>query len=237
MAQLHAPSSRWSASGLHAAISFVVIGTIAAAAVLWWFPAGLWHLSGVQRLFGIMIGADMVLGPLLTLLVFRRGKPGLRLDLSVIALAQTAFLAYGMHTLWLNRPLVLAGSQQAFALVFASELPDDAPARMAKAGWPRFHRHGPWLVGVDLSSPIARDEFLFAYIAGNGGPLRDTDLYIPYDRIAHDVLGKSTTPGKALSDQVPEPDRVRTIAAFSIRVGGGVMLLDARTGQPTRVVR
>jgi hypothetical protein len=237
MAQLHAPASRWSASGLHAAISLVVIGTIAVAAVLWWFPAGLWHLSGVQRLFGIMIGADVVLGPLLTLLVYRRGKPGMRLDLWVIALAQAAFLAYGVHTLWLNRSLVLAGSQQAFALVFASELPDDAPARMAKVGWPRFHRHGPWLVGVDLSSPVAREEFLFAYLAGNSGPLRDPDLYIPYDRIANDVLGKARAPDKALSSQLPEPNGVRTIAAFSLRVGGGVMLLDARTGHPLRVVR
>jgi hypothetical protein len=237
MAQLHAPASRWSASGLHAAISFVVVGSIAVGAVLWWFPAGLWHLSGVQRLFGIMIGADMVLGPLLTLLVYRRGKPGLRLDLWVIALAQAAFLAYGVHTLWLNRPLVLAGSQQAFALVFASELPADAPARMSKAGWPRFHRYGPWLVGVDLSSPIAREEFLFAYMAGSGGPLRDPDLYTPYDRIAHAVLDKSRAPDGALRAQLPEPDRVRTIAAFSLRVGGGVMLLDARTGHPLRVVR
>lgn len=237
MTTLYVPASRWSAAALHVAISFVVIGAIAWAVVASWFPAGLWHLSGMQRLFGIMVAADVVLGPFLTLLIYRRGKRGLRFDLSVIALAQAAFLAYGVYTLWLNRPLALVGSQQAFALVFASELPDDAPARMAKAGWPRFHGRGPWLVGVDLSSPTARDEFLFAYVAGNGGPLRDSDLYVPYERIAQGVLGKSKAPDMALRARLPDPDRVRTIAAFSLRIPGAVMLLDARTGQPLRVIR
>lgn len=236
MAPIHVPSTRFSAAALHVAISFVVIGAIAIAVVLAWFPAGLWHLSGMQKLFGIMIGADIVLGPLLTLLVYRRGKPGLRLDLSVIALAQAAFLAYGVHTLWLNRPLVLVGSQQAFALVFASELPDGAPERMEKAGWPRFHGRGPWLVGVDLSNRAARDEFMLAYLAGSGGPLRDEDLYIPYDRIAQGVLRKSRAPDMALRARMLAPDGVRTIAAFSLRVPAAVMLLDVRTGQPLRVI-
>lgn len=230
------PATRWGAATVHAALSVLVVGSIAAAAVLGWFPGGLWHLSGLQTLFGIMLGADIVLGPLLTLVVYRRGKPGLGRDLAVIGLAQSVFLAYGIHTLWLNRPLALVGSDQAFALVFANELPSSAPTQLSRMGAPRFLGHGPWLVGVDLSRSSVRDDFMFAFMAGGGGPLRDPDLYVPYAKVRPAVLAASKAPDASLRHRLATRERVRTLAATSIRTPAAVMLLDATTGQPLRVV-
>src|SRR5688572_31713863 len=161
---MRAPSTRWSAAAMHLVISGLVIGTVALAAVTHWFPAGLHHAAKLDRLLGIMLMVHIIAGPLLTLILYRRGKPGLRLDLILITLLQILFLAYGLSTLWRSRPLFLVGSQQAFALVFANEVPDDAEAKAKAHHWPRFHGSGPWLVGVDLSSPVAREEFLFAYM-------------------------------------------------------------------------
>ncbi|HEY9033325.1 MAG TPA: hypothetical protein VIN71_05245 [Pseudomonadales bacterium] len=55
----------------------------------------------------ILAAVDMVLGPLLTFLVYRPGKKGLKLDLAVIALCQFAALAYGLHSIHASRPTYL----------------------------------------------------------------------------------------------------------------------------------
>lgn len=229
--------TRWTAAALHAAISLLVIGTIALGVVLLWFPAGLWRAANLQTLFAIMVAADVVLGPLLTGLVYREGKPSLKFDLSMIVLAQAAFLAYGLYTLWLNRPMFLVGSQQAFALVFANEVPASA-LRDAKAKrWPRFHGRGPWLVGVDLSSPYAMEEAMFAFAVGGGGPLRDPKLFVDYDGEAAAVLEKSKAVPARIDTGTRSREGLRAMALLSIRTHPAVILLDASTGQPLRIVK
>jgi len=229
--------TRWTASALHAAISLLVIGAIAVGVVLLWFPAGLWHASGLQHLFAIMVAADVVLGPLLTLLVYRKGKPSLRFDLSMIVLAQAAFLAYGVYTLWLNRPVFVVGSQQAFALVFASEIRESALRDAEAKRWPRFHGRGPWLVGVDLSSPYALEEAMFAFAAGGGGPLRDPKLFVDYGSVATAVLEKSKEVPARIDTGTQPRAGLRAMALLSIRTKPTVVLLDTDSGQPVRVVK
>lgn len=226
------PRSRWSAAFIHVALSILVVGTIALAVIFTWFPGGLWHVAGLQKLFGIMIAVDVVVGPVLTWLVFKPGKPGLRFDLTAIALAQAAFLAYGIHTLWSNRPLFLVGSTEAFALVFASELPEDAPQRAEQQGWPRFRRHGPWLVGVDLSSPYAKDEYLFAFMMGSGGPLRDIKLFVPYAKVRADILARAKQPSRNIDTGGRPRSQFRARALLSIRSAPTAILLDPNTGEP-----
>lgn len=228
--------TRWTAAALHATISLLVIGTIAIGVVLLWFPAGLWHAAGLQRVFGIMIAADVVLGPLLTLLVYRKGKPSLKFDLSVIVLAQTAFLAYGVYTLWLNRPVFLVGSQQAFTLVFASEVRKTDIEDARKKGWPKFHGRGPWLVGVDLSSPYAMEEAMFAFAVGGGGPLRDPKLFVDFGNVVPAVIEKSEPVPERIDTGKRPQEELRAMALLSIRTPPRVILLDADSGEPIQAV-
>ena len=236
MSILHAPKTRWGASLAHLLLSILVIGSIALFAFVQWYPAGLHLAAKLDKLLGIMLGVDIVAGPLLTLILYRVGKRGLRFDLAMIAVLQLAFLSYGLNTLWQSRPLFLVGSQQAFALIFANEVPDSAAEQARAKHWPRFKGSGPWLVGVDLSSPVARDEFLFAYLGGDVGPLRDPDLFVPYAKLGKQIAREART----LADDVPTRglDRTsfRSMALMSARSRTAVILLDAGTGMPSRVV-
>lgn len=78
--------TRWKAAGIHLCISLLVVGTIAATIFLVWYPHGLWHVAGLDRLFVVMLGIDIVAGPLLTLIVYNRAKPELKRDLAIVAL-------------------------------------------------------------------------------------------------------------------------------------------------------
>jgi len=232
----HTPRSRWTAAAIHLVLSILLIGTIALVAFKQMYPAGLHHAAKLDKLMGIMLGVDIVAGPLLTLILYRVGKRGLKLDLAVIAILQLAFLSYGLSTLWKSRPLFLVGSQQAFALLFANEVGDAAIDKAQEERWPRFHGTGPWLVGVDLSSEVAKEEFLFSYLGGDPGPLRDEDLFVPYSKLQTEIAEKA----KSIGDDIPQtgldPAEIRSMALMSARSNRSVVLLDRTTGMPIHVV-
>ena len=69
-----------------------------------WYPEPTFGIVGVLPIMLMLIGVDLILGPLLTLIVYKHGKPGLKFDLSVIALVQIVALVYGAHTLYEEKP-------------------------------------------------------------------------------------------------------------------------------------
>jgi hypothetical protein len=96
--------SRYRASLIHLVISAVLVGNVIGI-VLWvWYPSPTFEAVGAFSIIRLLIGVDLVLGPLLTLIVFKQGKPGLKFDLTVIVLTQTAALIYGTYTLYAEKP-------------------------------------------------------------------------------------------------------------------------------------
>lgn len=97
--------NRWQAFGIHFLISFIVfLGLL--ALILWvWYPSFLFDTDGGWQGLKIVVAIDLVLGPLLTLVVFKPGKPKLKLDLTLIGLAQTICLAIGVYIVYSERPL------------------------------------------------------------------------------------------------------------------------------------
>lgn len=92
----------------HFAISVAVFAAIIAACMTQWYPPPYFWIDGGIQVTRLAAMVDLVLGPLLTLVVFRPGKASLRRDLAVIGLAQLAFLGWGVHVLYQERPLLAA---------------------------------------------------------------------------------------------------------------------------------
>jgi hypothetical protein len=69
-----------------------------------WYPAPYFAAKGAWNVLRILIGVDLILGPLLTLILFRPGKPGLGLDMTMIAMIQLAALLYGTSVIFEERP-------------------------------------------------------------------------------------------------------------------------------------
>jgi hypothetical protein len=135
---LNQKSSNWTdrlrASGIHFGLSLCI------AALAAWLVFGLWYpypyreISGGRELFLIVIAVDVILGPLITLVVFNRAKPWteLRRDLIIVVLIQLAALGYGLWTVWVARPVHLVFEYKLFRVVHAidvsAELLDKTPA-------------------------------------------------------------------------------------------------------------
>ena len=91
--------SRFKAAGIHLGISFVIFVFLAYLVLFEWYPGIFFNTDGGWRGMRIIVGVDLVLGPTLTLVAYKAGKPGLKFDLTAIALADKKLLEAEIDTL------------------------------------------------------------------------------------------------------------------------------------------
>jgi hypothetical protein len=234
--------SRWKAAGIHLLISILLIGAVAALIVYFWYPPALFKMANADRLLLIMGGIDLVIGPLLTLIIYKASKPSLRFDLSVIALLQIGFLGYGIYTIYQSRPVFLVAVPDRFELVFANEISSE---QLAEAKIERF-RHlsigKPQLAGALMPfDATERDDILFSAVSGGGDRQTMPKYFVEYAD-AVDTLMQHAKPLKIDSDPTStqklydaaqrynrNPSELRYLILGSSREYA-VMLVEAKTG-------
>lgn len=114
--------NRYQATLIHISISLVIFIALLLCITQIWYPGILFDTGNGWKAIGIIIGIDLILGPLLTLLVFNPQKKSLKFDLTVIALVQTAALFYGTWTIQQTRPIAIAFINTHFVTIFANSL-------------------------------------------------------------------------------------------------------------------
>ncbi|HIG40944.1 MAG: hypothetical protein ABGY96_16935 [bacterium] len=97
--------SRYRASFYHFAISLGVFVVFAYFILFRWYPDFFYSIDGGWEGMRIIIGVDLILGPLLTLVVFKSGKPGLKFDLAMIGITQSVCLLAGVFVVYSERPI------------------------------------------------------------------------------------------------------------------------------------
>lgn len=147
--------SRWRTAGAMALrhMAWTVLALLIVAALVFglWFPRPFDQLAHAHQLFGLLVLGMLVSGPLLTLLLYRPGKPRYqwRVDMVLIALLQLVVLGFGLYQLAQSRPVVIAFEGDRFRLVQAGSISlgqlDQAPPELAQLGY-----GGPRWLGVQL---------------------------------------------------------------------------------------
>jgi hypothetical protein len=92
-----------------------------------WYPAPFEKLSGGAGLFLLIVACDIVLGPLLTLIVFetkKKSRKALVRDLACICTIQVIALVYGIWTMFVARPVFVSFEKDSFRVVHANEVFD-----------------------------------------------------------------------------------------------------------------
>lgn len=240
--------SRWQASGLHFLICVAIAVAVVTVMLTLWYPGLLFQASGGGGLLYILVGVDVTLGPLLTLIVFKAGKPGMKFDLSVIAAVQVAALLYGGYIVFLARPAFIVFVKDRLEVVSAADL---EPEDLAAARYPQFRQPpltGPLLAAADIPTDTGeRQKVILAALSG-----RDLQhfprLYVPYAERASEILARA----KPLARLRTEPEVVQAIDEFLAGVGSGgqdhpalllrtrfawlVALIDPKTAEPLKML-
>ncbi len=112
----------------HLAISAVVVGSLCAVIFFVWYPGDYFVVRSGWNALKVLLGVDLVVGPLLTLIVFRTGKPSLKFDMSCIAVLQLAALGYGGWVMYQERPYFMVFAVDRFEVVGRHEIDPAAAA-------------------------------------------------------------------------------------------------------------
>ena len=101
----------------HLAISLIIFLIPLYLIVFQWYPLPFFYTDGGWNGIRIIAGVHLIIGPLLTLIVFKPGKPGLRFDLTVISLVQAAALSWGIWVTYTERPVAMVYTLKYFTPV------------------------------------------------------------------------------------------------------------------------
>ena len=154
---------------IHLSISALAVGVVGVAMLILWYPFPYFSFDGGWQVLRIIVLVDVVLGPLLTLIVFRRGKPGIRRDLSVIGAVQVAALLYGAGVMFLYRPAFVVYAENNFFTVANADVERNTRdrARLDALRAPR----GPAFVALSLPADPADRERLREQMRRGGPPI------------------------------------------------------------------
>lgn len=128
--------NRWQAFLIHLGLSTVIYLVLLYHIVFVWYPQPYFSADGGWQGVRLITGVDLVLGPVLTLIVFKAGKPGLKRDLGVIAALQIAALVWGTWIVHDQRTVMVTYAEGNFYAINGEEVRNaggNAPAIAAQA--------------------------------------------------------------------------------------------------------
>jgi hypothetical protein len=189
------------------AIHFLVtaaLGACAAALIFFvWYPPPYATMIDGTGLFMLLIGCDVVLGPLLSLVVYdsRKTRRALVVDYTVIGVIQILTMAYGVYITAGTRPVVMAFVKDRFEVVTARDIRD---SELALARSPEYRTRsltGPRLLAIHVP-PEDQQDALFESLGGNEEHQRPK-FYVPYDSALPQIRKRAKTI-PALADKFPQ---------------------------------
>ncbi|HEB55556.1 MAG TPA: hypothetical protein ENI98_04470 [Gammaproteobacteria bacterium] len=114
------------AFGIHFSLSLAIFFILLYFILFHWYPLPFFGTDGGWQGIRIIVGVDLVLGPVLTFIAFnpRKSPRLLKLDLGLIGLAQIAVLAWGISTVHNERPYLAVFADGIFYPLTYYQLPE-----------------------------------------------------------------------------------------------------------------
>lgn len=238
------------AFGIHFILTALLAAAAAALIFLVWFPAPFNQMIGGTKLFVLVVGCDLALGPLMSLVIFNRAKPRreLFIDYTIVALVQLAALTYGVWVMAGSRPAYVAFSKDRFEVVTAQSISD---ADLAEARDPRFARRplfGAEFVTVHVPAAEQQD-VLIQEVSGHETHARPR-FYVPYSAGLEEIRQRAGALAdlekrhpeaqaeldRAVAESGLPVERLRWLPIVA-RLGFWTALVDVETGKPVSYAR
>lgn len=174
--------SRWKAAFIHLSLSAAIAVSVLLLMLSLWYAPPFFSAVGVYYVLLILLGVDVSLGPLITLIIFnqRKSSKALTFDFSVIAILQIAALIYGMSVMFHARPVFVVFSKDSFDLVTANMLSPEDIAEARYADYRSLPLTGPVYVYAEMPTDIKeRDKLVSSAFSGKDLP-QFPQYYQPY---------------------------------------------------------
>ncbi len=109
---------------VHLLISASVISIFLYFALMIWYPYPFDYFYSPLGVLSIVLLVDLIIGPLLTLIVYdiKKSKNELRRDLSIVVLIQIVAFVWGVNVTYASRPVFLVFSNQDFYVLAKGDI-------------------------------------------------------------------------------------------------------------------
>jgi hypothetical protein len=244
---------KWRERFVAFAIHFVAtlaLGAGAAALIfLVWFPDPFQTMIGGTQLFVLVVACDLVLGPLISLVIYDSSKSRRQLifDYLVIGTVQIAAMIYGVIIVAGTRPVYVAFNKDRLEVVTARDI---SAAELAAATDPAYARlpwDGPHFVAIRVPA-VDQQDAMFQSLSGNEEHQRPK-FFVPYDAALEEIRRRAKTvtalTGKfpavtaqfdaAVRELAIPAERVRWLPVHH-RQGFWTALIDNENGRPVDYV-
>ena len=222
--------TRQQAALIHLGISALVAAVIVAVMLLVWYPRPWFSAAGGGTLLLLLIGVDVILGPLLTFIVFNPAKKSLFYDLAVIVMLQIAALIYGVHVMALARPAFVVYLRGSFDVVTANDVVTEGMEEAKLAEFQSLPLTGPRLAAARI--PVDPGlQLKIGMESANGGPdfTAYPRFYIPYSTAARDAAARGEPLARLAQISPGHAEAVARLAGSSGRSPDGLVYLPLRT--------
>jgi len=221
------PKNRFQAFAIHIAISALIFLILATIITYLWYPGFLFKTDGGWNGIRLIAGIDFIIGPTLTLIIYKVGKPGLKFDLFIIGLIQFSCLSFGLWTVYKERPITVMYSNGEFLAKSqaAIELHGIDVNIILK-----LDKKIPAWIYIDL--PIDKQE-KSKVIAGqlfNGPIYTQTKRYASYKDNLNRIFDAAIDPAELQDDIKTNITNNGKIYPYSARYGSGYIEIDGNTG-------
>src|SRR5687768_15235130 len=169
------------ATTIHFLVTLVLAGIAAALIFLLWYPDPFHEMIGGTELFLLIVGSDLALGPLMSLVIYnsRKSRRELLLDYGIVGVIQIGALVYGVSIMADARPVWVAFYTERYEVVLAGDLREKELNAAKDPQYGQVSWTGPRFIGVAVP-PEDRNDAMFQALEGNEEHLRPK-FYVPYE--------------------------------------------------------
>jgi len=169
--------NRFSAFAIHLGISLVIFAILGFIIIEYWYPDFFFTADGGWQGIRIVALVDLVLGPTLTLVVYKKGKPSLKFDLTAIGVFQAVCLAAGVWVVFSERPLAMMYADGFFQTMTAD---DYLEAGKPVPDFADFPGRPPWISVQLPEDPTAQSKIRNESKMRGRSIKLAADFYVPF---------------------------------------------------------
>jgi hypothetical protein len=194
---------KFRAFSIHFAATLVVAAAAAALIFLVWYPPPFGTMVGGLKLFTLITGIDLALGPLVSLVIYdsRKSRRALVFDYTVVAVVQAAALAYGIYSVSQARPAYVAFVKDRLEVIAAGEIAEQDWREAKGSTYASAPKYGPELVATHVK-PADSNDALDGGLQGRDVGVRPK-FYVEYDSKL-DAIKRQLKPLSSLEQHHPE---------------------------------
>jgi len=240
---------KFRAFGIHFGATLFVALLAAGLIFFVWYPEPFGTMVGGLKLFTLITGCDLALGPLCSLIVYnsRKTRLALAIDYTFIVVVQIGALVYGIYSVSQARPVYVAFVKDRLEVIAAGEIDPQDLADAKGTPYGTLPWRGPRLVATFVK-PKDQDDALTKGLEGRDIGVRPK-FYVDYGTQLATIqshlkplprlMKRTQADNRILADSLAELGRpAEDFGWMPVRHPKGfwTVLIDRKTGYPARYV-